>query len=65
MITSLQAYICCYESLGTTGIFAKSPLDRQLRDVTTMGQHIIAQTKTYANAGRSLLGLEPGGLAFS
>jgi alkylation response protein AidB-like acyl-CoA dehydrogenase len=59
-----QAVTLVYEALGTTGVFAKSPLDRQLRDVTTMGQHIIAQTKTYANAGRSLLGLEPGGLAF-
>jgi hypothetical protein len=32
--------------------------------VTAMAQHILGQTKTYANCGRTLLGLEPGGIAF-
>jgi alkylation response protein AidB-like acyl-CoA dehydrogenase len=54
-----------YEVMGTTGVYRTSPLDRQLRDVTTMSQHILCQTKTYANCGRSLLGLEPGGIAFT
>jgi hypothetical protein len=53
-----------YEAMGTTGVHRRSPLDRALRDVTTLAQHILGQTKTYANCGRSLLGLEPGGIAF-
>ncbi len=53
-----------YEAFGTTGVYRKSPLDRQLRDVTTMSQHILSQTKTYAACGRGLLGLDPGGIGF-
>jgi hypothetical protein len=29
-----------------------------------VAQHVLGQTKTYANCARSLLGLEPGGIAF-
>jgi indole-3-acetate monooxygenase len=59
-----DAVTLVYEALGTTGVYRKSALDRQLRDVTTMTQHILAQNKTYANCGRSVLGLDPGGIAF-
>lgn len=59
-----EAVTLVYEGLGTTGVYRKSPLDRQLRDITTMTQHILGQSKNYANCGRSLLGLEPGGIAF-
>ena len=59
-----EAVSLVYEGLGTTGVYRKSPLDRHFRDATTMAQHILCQTKTYANCGRSLLGLEPGGIAF-
>jgi alkylation response protein AidB-like acyl-CoA dehydrogenase len=59
-----DAVTLVYEGLGTTGVYRKSPLDRQLRDITTMTQHILGQSKNYANCGRSLLGLEPGGIAF-
>jgi alkylation response protein AidB-like acyl-CoA dehydrogenase len=59
-----DAVTLVYEALGTTGVYRKSPLDRQMRDITTMTQHILAQPKTYANCGRSVLGLEPGGIAF-
>jgi hypothetical protein len=62
---SKEAATLLYESLGTTGVFRKSPLDRQRRDAATMAQHVLVQTKTYDNCGRSLLGLDPGGLAFS
>jgi indole-3-acetate monooxygenase len=61
---SKQAVGMLYETLGTTGVYRKSPLDRQLRDVTTMSQHILCQTKTYAACGRGLLGLDPGAIAF-
>ena len=53
-----------YEALGTTGIYRRSTLDRHLRDITTMGQHMLSQTKTFAACGRTLLGLEPGLIAF-
>jgi alkylation response protein AidB-like acyl-CoA dehydrogenase len=53
-----------YEALGTTGIYRRSPLERQFRDITTMTQHMLCQTKTYAACGRMLLGLEPGLIAF-
>jgi indole-3-acetate monooxygenase len=53
-----------YESLGTTGVFRSSILDRHLRDTTTMAQHILTQTKTYTSSGRVLLGLEPLALAY-
>jgi indole-3-acetate monooxygenase len=53
-----------YETLGTTGVYRRSPLDRHLRDVTTMAQHVLCQTKTYGACGRTLLGLEPGLVGF-
>jgi indole-3-acetate monooxygenase len=59
-----EAVTLVYEALGTTGVYRTSPLDRQLRDITTMRQHILGQSKTYANCGRSLLGVDPGGIAF-
>ena len=61
---SKEAVTLVYEAMGTTGVLRRSPLDRHLRDVTTVAQHVLGQTKTYANCGRSLLGLEPGGIAF-
>ena len=53
-----------YEALGTTGVYRRSPLDRHLRDLTTMSQHMLCQTKTYAAGGRSLLGLPSGAIVF-
>ena len=61
---SKAAVSLLYEALGTTGVYRRSPLDRHLRDLTTMAQHILTQTKTYAAGGRHLLGLEPGMVAF-
>jgi alkylation response protein AidB-like acyl-CoA dehydrogenase len=59
-----EAVVLVYEAVGTTGIYRRSPLDRHLRDITTMAQHMLCQTKTYAACGRTLLGLEPGLVAF-
>lgn len=53
-----------YDALGTTGVYRTSPLDRQLRDLTTLAQHVLTQTKTYAAAGRVALGLPSGTLGF-
>jgi indole-3-acetate monooxygenase len=48
-----------YEALGTTGVYRTSPLDRWLRDITTMTQHVLTQPKSLVAAGRGLLGLDP------
>ena len=64
MQSSKQAVTLLYEALGTTGVYRTSVLDRQFRDLTTMSQHLIAQTKTYAAAGRGFLGLDPAAIAF-
>jgi alkylation response protein AidB-like acyl-CoA dehydrogenase len=59
-----EAVTLVYEALGTTGVYRRSALDRHLRDITTMAQHMLCQSKTYAGCGRVLLGLEPGLIAF-
>ena len=61
---SKEAVNLLYEALGTSGVYATSPLDRQLRDITTMSQHIIVQPKTVAAVGRGLLGLPPDAIGF-
>jgi hypothetical protein len=63
-ISSNEAVGLVYEALGTTGVYRRSPLDRHLRDVITMAQHIVSQTKTYAAASRRFLGLEPDMIGF-
>jgi alkylation response protein AidB-like acyl-CoA dehydrogenase len=62
--SSKEAASLLYEALGTTGVYRKSPLDRHVRDLTTLAQHVLCQTKIYAAGGRALLGLPPGTLAF-
>lgn len=49
-----------YEALGTTGVYRTSPLDRWLRDVTTMSQHVLTQPLSLVAAGKALLGQDPG-----
>ena len=61
---SKEAVTLLYEAVGTTGVYATSPLDRQLRDLTTMAQHMIVQPKTLLAVGRGLLGLPPDALGF-
>ena len=48
-----------YKAAGGTAVYQKGPLDRCLRDVLTMNQHVIGTARTYEMAGRMLLGLEP------
>ena len=59
-----EAVQLIYEALGTTGVYRKSRLDRQMRDTVTAAQHIVSQPKTYVGAGRRLLGLDPEMLGF-
>jgi len=48
-----------YKAAGGAAVYQKGPLDRCLRDVLTMNQHVLATLRTYEMSGRLLLGLEP------
>jgi indole-3-acetate monooxygenase len=48
-----------FKASGGTAVYQTSVLDRCLRDVLTMNQHVIGSLRTYEMAGRLLLGLEP------
>jgi alkylation response protein AidB-like acyl-CoA dehydrogenase len=48
-----------FKTAGGTAVYQKGPLDRCLRDVLTMNQHVVGTIRTYEMAGRLLLGLEP------
>lgn len=48
-----------YKTAGGTAAYAKGPLDRCLRDILTMNQHVAGTLRTYEMAGRIILGLEP------
>jgi indole-3-acetate monooxygenase len=48
-----------YKASGGTAVYQTGPLDRCLRDVLTMNQHLMGSLRTYEMAGRLLLGLEP------
>jgi indole-3-acetate monooxygenase len=47
-----------YKASGGTAVYQTSALDRCLRDVLTMNQHVLGSLRTYEMAGRLLLGLE-------
>ncbi|MGW2840085.1 acyl-CoA dehydrogenase family protein [Streptomyces sp. NPDC001493] len=49
-----------YDLVATTAIYrATSPMDRWLRDLTTMRQHVIAQDQVLQSAGAHILGGTP------
>ena len=48
-----------YKAAGGSAVYRKGPLDRCLRDILTMNQHVVATSRTFEMAGRLLLGLEP------
>jgi alkylation response protein AidB-like acyl-CoA dehydrogenase len=55
----LDAVQLVYKAAGGTAVYQKGPLDRCLRDVLTMNQHVVGTLRTYEMTGRRLLGLEP------
>jgi alkylation response protein AidB-like acyl-CoA dehydrogenase len=55
-----QAVDLMYSLAGATAIYARSRLDRCLRDVHTAGAHVWVAPDTYELAGRLFLGLDPG-----
>jgi indole-3-acetate monooxygenase len=48
-----------YDLMATTAIYEPSPMDRWLRDTTTMCQHIVAQDQVVQSAGAYVLGGQP------
>jgi len=48
-----------FKASGGTAVYQKGPLDRCLRDVLTMNQHVIATLRAWEMSGRLLLGLDP------
>lgn len=48
-----------YDLVATTAIYRPSPLDRWLRDLNTMRQHVIAQDQVIQSVGAFLLGGTP------
>lgn len=48
-----------YKAAGGGAVYQRGPLDRCLRDILTMNQHVVGTMRTYEMAGRLLLGLEP------
>ena len=48
-----------YAQAGATAIYARSPLQRHLRDAHVVTQHVMVAPTAAQLAGRVLLGLEP------
>jgi indole-3-acetate monooxygenase len=48
-----------YKAAGGSAVYEKGPLDRCLRDILTMNQHVVSTLRSYEMAGRLKLGLEP------
>jgi alkylation response protein AidB-like acyl-CoA dehydrogenase len=55
----VEAVQLVFKATGGTAVYQKAPLDRCLRDVLTMNQHVIATLRTWEMSGRLLLGLDP------
>ena len=55
----VQVVEMVYKARGGTAIYASCPLDRLLRDVLTLNQHLVNSLRSYGSAGRALLGLAP------
>lgn len=48
-----------YEAGGGSALYAKSPLDRHWRDISTITQHAFANERVWSEGGRALMGLDP------
>jgi indole-3-acetate monooxygenase len=57
--TCADAVQLAYKASGGSAVYQSGALDRCLRDILTMNQHLMGSLRTYEMAGRWLLGLEP------
>jgi hypothetical protein len=56
MKTCRDAVSLLYEEVGSQSVYRACPLDRHLRDLVTVAQHIIGQTRMLEMAGGMWLG---------
>jgi alkylation response protein AidB-like acyl-CoA dehydrogenase len=63
--SALEAIGLLYAAAGASGVYARSPLDRCLRDARTAVQHICTQELHFELAGRSLLGRDNASSAWA
>jgi alkylation response protein AidB-like acyl-CoA dehydrogenase len=59
---ALEAIQILYSAAGAEAVYARSPLDRCLRDARTAVQHVTVQQNNYEHAGRLLLSGEPAAM---
>lgn len=65
MDSCTRAVDLLYRIAGSSALYSnRSTLDRRLRDIYTVRQHVLVNLNTYSAAGRVLLGLESGVLGF-
>jgi hypothetical protein len=55
----VEAVQLIFKAAGGTAVYQRGPLDRCVRDILTMNQHVVGTMRTYEMAGRALFGLEP------
>ena len=63
--SALEAIGLVYTAAGASGVYARSPLDRCLRDARTAVQHICTQELHFELAGRGLLGRDVASSAWA
>jgi alkylation response protein AidB-like acyl-CoA dehydrogenase len=56
---SRKCVMAMHAAAGTTALYVDCPLERSVRDLLTMEQHIAAQPLWFEDAGRVLLGYTP------
>ena len=61
---AVEAVAKVHASAGATANFTSSPLERNMRDVMVVGQHIMVSPQFSENIGRALLGLDSGTFMF-
>jgi len=57
--SSVRAVDLVYGIAGTSGVYARSPLERHFRDVQTLRHHGFCSEGRYETAGQVYLGVEP------
>ncbi|MEJ7764331.1 MAG: acyl-CoA dehydrogenase family protein [Acidimicrobiales bacterium] len=56
---AVEAVDLCFEAAGGSAVYGTSTLQRHLRDVHVVGQHVVLAASGYETVGRVLLGLPP------